>query len=344
MDPEQERVVEQLITRRLGRRGPVVGALGLGCVGMSELYGPREPAESVATVQAALDAGVSLFDTSDVYGGGHNERLVGMAIGSRREEAVIATKFGAIRHPDGSGYSVSGRPDYVTSACEASLERLGTDRIDLYFQHRMDPDTPIEETVGAMSELVEAGKVRFLGLSECSTSSLRRAHATFPISAVQIEYSLFAREPEQELLSVCRQLDVGVVAYSPLGRGILTGAITDTEALGDDDYRRVDPRYAPGNLSTNLDLVRSVAALAERVGCTAGQLALAWLLAMGEDIVPIPGTKRRAHLAENIEATAIELGEQAAAELSQLVPIGAVAGDRYPPAELAHLEALSRSR
>lgn len=330
-----------LATRGLGGDGLAVSPLGLGCVGMSELYGPREPAESAATIEAALDAGVTLFDTSDVYGGGHNERFLGEALGSRRDQAVIATKFGAIRHKRG-GYSVCGRKDYVTSACEASLERLGTDRIDLYFQHRMDPDTPIEETVGAMAELVTAGKVRYLGLSECSASNLRRAHATHPVAAVQIEYSLFAREPEIELLSVCRELGVGVVAYCPLGRGILSAAITDSEALTDGDYRQVDPRYQPGNISANLELVRSIAGMADSMGVTSAQLALAWLLARGDDIVPIPGTKRRSHLAENLSAARIDLSPNDITTLDRLVPIGAVAGDRYPPAELAHLRDLSR--
>jgi aryl-alcohol dehydrogenase-like predicted oxidoreductase len=323
--------------RSLGQAGLEVSELGLGCVGMSELYGPREPEESVATIQHALDRGLTLFDTSDAYGVGHNENFVGAAIGARRDEAVIATKFGAIRKPDGGGYYVDGRPDYVTSACNASLDRLGTDHIDLYYQHRMDPDTPIEETVGAMAGLVETGKVRFLGLSECSSEILRRAHEVHPISAVQIEYSLFAREPETGLLAVCRELGVGVVAYSPLGRGILTGSINDLDTLTAEDYRHMDPRYHQDNLARNLGLVSSIDQRAQRLGCTPGQLALAWLLTAGDDIVPIPGTKRRRHLDENLDATEVHLTPEEFQLISDLVSAEMVAGDRYPPAELARL-------
>lgn len=323
--------------RRLGQAGLKVSEIGLGCVGMSELYGPLEPQESSATIQLALDRGVSLFDTSDAYGGGHNEEFIGAAIGSRRSEAVIATKFGAIRKPDGSGYSVNGRPDHVVAACDASLGRLKTDHVDLYYQHRMDPATPIEETVGAMAELVAAGKVRFLGLSECPAAILRRAHSVHPISAVQIEYSLFAREPEGELLAICQELDVGVVAYSPLGRGLLTGAITDLEALTADDYRRIDPRYQRNNLDQNLALVHEIGQHAQRLGCTPAQLSLAWLLAAGDNIVPIPGTKRRRNLDENIEATNVQMTHQDLLELSLLVSSEKVAGDRYPSAELSRL-------
>jgi aryl-alcohol dehydrogenase-like predicted oxidoreductase len=324
-------------TRSLGGAGLEVSSLGLGCVGMSELYGRREASESAATIRRALDLGVTLFDTSDVYGGGDNERLVGAALAGRRDEVVLATKFGAVRHGDRPGYATDGRPEHVVAACEASLGRLGTDRVDLYYQHRMDPATPIEETVGAMAGLVGAGKVRFVGLSECSAATLRRAHAVHPVSAVQVEYSLFAREPEDELLPTCRELGVGLVAYSPLGRGILTGAISDVADLADDDYRRVDPRYAAANLAANLRLVAALSEGAQRRGCTAGQLALAWLLATGPDVVPIPGTKRRAHLAENLGAAAIALSPQERAELGRAVPATAVAGDRYPPAELSRL-------
>jgi aryl-alcohol dehydrogenase-like predicted oxidoreductase len=326
-----------LLRRRRGRAGLTVSEMGLGCVGMSELYGPREPEESVATVQRALDQGVTLFDTSDVYGNGHNEEFLAAAIGGRRDEAVLATKFGAVRHTDRSGYAVNGRPEHVASACTASLARLRTDRIDLYYQHRVDPDTPIEETVGAMAALVEAGKVRFLGLSECSAATLRRAHAVHPISALQIEYSLFARGPEVELLPTCRELGIGIVAYCPLGRGILTGAVTDVATLTAGDYRHVDPRYDPDNLPRNLQLVRAVEEVAGRRGCTAGQLALAWLLHAGADVVPIPGTKRRRHLEENLGAADVALTAQELEQIGTLVSPERVAGGRYPPAELARL-------
>lgn len=326
-----------LPTRALGSQGLEVPALGLGCVGMSEMYGPREPAESIATIERALDAGGGFFDTSDVYGVGHNERFLGAALARRRDDAVVATKFGAIRKPDGTGYTVDGGPDHVAAACDASLDRLGTEWIDLYYQHRMDPATPIEDTVGAMALLVEAGKVRFLGLSECPVDTLRRAHAVHPISAVQIEYSLFAREPEADLLPVCRELGVGLVAYSPLGRGILTGAVTDLAELGADDYRHADPRFQGDNFGHNMALVRAVAEIAARKACAPSTLALAWLLAAGDDIVPIPGTTRRRHFDENVRAVEVALSDDDFDELSTLVGIGAVAGDRYPPDELARL-------
>jgi aryl-alcohol dehydrogenase-like predicted oxidoreductase len=314
-----------------------VSALGLGCVGMSELYGPREPDESAATVQRALDRGLTLFDTSDIYGAGHNESFLGAALRGRRDEAVLATKFGAVRLGDRPGYRTDGSPRHVALACDASLVRLGVDHVDLYYQHRMDPGTPVEETVGAMAGLVEAGKVRFLGLSECSAATLRRAHATHPISAVQVEYSLFARFAEDELLPTCRELGVGLVAYSPLGRGILTGALSDLSGLGEADYRRVDPRYAPDNLARNLLLIEALRQVAASIGCTLGQLALAWLLHRGDDIVPIPGTKRRRHLEENLGAVAVQLSEVELDAIGAAVPAAAVAGDRYPPAELSRL-------
>jgi aryl-alcohol dehydrogenase-like predicted oxidoreductase len=323
--------------RRLGSGGLVVSELGLGCVGMSALYGPRDRDESVATLQRALDLGMTLIDTSDVYGVGHNEELLGAALGGRWGEAVLATKFGAVRHPDGTGYATNGRPEHVMAACEASLRRLGADHIDLYYQHRMDPDTPIEDTVGAMAGLVEAGKVRFLGLSECSTATLRRAHAVHPISAVQVEYSLFARWPEAELLPVCRELGVGLVAYSPLGRGILSGTVGDTAALAETDYRRVDPRYDAENLAHNLQLVAALRQVADERGCTPGQLALAWLLQRSDDVVPIPGTARRRHLEENLGAADVELSADDLARIDDLAAPQRVAGDRYPPAELARL-------
>jgi len=329
--------MNRLTPRRLGTQGLAVSELGLGCVGMSELYGPPDRAESIATIHRALDRGLTMLDTSDVYGGGHNERLLAEALVARRDEAVLATKFGAVRHVDRPGYATNGRPDHVVAACDASLTRLATDRIDLYYQHRMDPDTPIEETVGAMASLVEAGKVRFLGLSECSAATLRRAHAVHPISAVQVEYSLFARQPESELLPACRDLGVGLVAYSPLGRGLLTGTLDDVGSLSSDDYRRVDPRYSESHLEQNLQLVRQLQELASRRGCSAGQLALAWVLAVGPDIVPIPGTKRRSHLDENLGAADLHLSLSDLEEISTAVDYGQVAGDRYPPAELPRL-------
>jgi len=326
-----------LKTRRLGRAGLEVPEVGLGCVGMSELYGPRELDESRATVLRALDLGVTFFDTSDVYGAGHNESFLGEVLGSRRDEAVLATKFGAVRTPDGLGYTVNGRSEYVAQACDASLKRLGMDVIDLYYQHRVDPDTPIEETVGAMAALVEAGKVRFLGLSECSAATLRRAHAVHAISAVQIEYSLFSREPEEELIPTCCELGVGVVAYSPLGRGILTGRITETETLSNLDFRRFHPRFHPDNLPRNLELVRALAAFAEQKDCTAGQLALAWLLHTSPEVVPIPGTKRRRYLEENRAAADVALTAEECRQLCELVPIDKIAGPRYHREELARV-------
>jgi aryl-alcohol dehydrogenase-like predicted oxidoreductase len=326
-----------LPTRHLGRTGPLVSALGLGCVGMSELYGPREPEESRATVQRALDLGLTLFDTSDVYGAGHNESFLGAALRGRRDEAIVATKFGAVRFGDRPGYRTDGSPRHVVEACDASLARLGVDHVDLYYQHRMDPATPIEDTVGAMAGLVDAGKVRFLGLSECSAGTLRRAHAVHPISAVQVEYSLFARFAEHDLLPACRELGVGLVAYSPLGRGILTGTVSSLSGLTEADYRRVDPRYSAGALPQNLVLIEALRKCAASQGCTPGQLALAWLLHQGDDIVPIPGTKRRPHLEENLGAVEVQLSVADVDALGAAVPAAAVAGDRYPPAELARL-------
>jgi aryl-alcohol dehydrogenase-like predicted oxidoreductase len=324
----------KLESRALGTQGLVVSALGLGCVGMSELYGPRELDESRATIERALDLGVSFFDTSDLYGDGHNESFLGESLGGRRNEAVIASKFGALRNDDGMSYRVDGSRGHVVRACDASLERLGTDVIDLYYQHRVDPATPIEETVGAMAGLVRAGKVRFLGLSECSAETLRRAHSVHPISAVQIEYSLFAREPEDDLIPACRELGIGIVAYSPLGRGILTGAITDTETLTAFDYRRFDPRYRGEHLTRNLELVRALEAFAHEKGCTAGQIALAWLLHAGPDVVPIPGTKRRRYLEENTASAQVVLSAEDVQELDVLVPRERVSGERYARSEL----------
>jgi aryl-alcohol dehydrogenase-like predicted oxidoreductase len=315
-------------TRTLGRSGPTVSALGLGCMGMSEFYGATDDDESITVIHRALELGVNFLDTSDIYGPHTNERLVGRAIAHRREQVVLATKFGVVRDPDDpTRRGVNGRPDYVKQACDASLERLGVDHIDLYYQHRVDPDTPIEETVGAMAELVREGKVRYLGLSEAGVETLRRASAVHPITALQTEYSLWSLDPEDAILPTCRELGIGFVAYSPLGRGFLTGAIKSVDDLDEDDYRRTNPRFVGENFERNLELVRTVEELAASKGVTPAQLALAWVLAQGEDIVPIPGTKRRARLEENVGAADVELSADELAEIRGAVP--QVAGDRY---------------
>ncbi len=317
--------------RTLGTQGLSVSAEGLGCMGMSEFYGSLDDAESFATINLALDLGVTLIDTADIYGPYTNEVLVGRAIAERRDEVVLATKFGIVRDPnDPTVRGVSGRPEYVRACCEASLRRLSLDHIDLYYQHRVDADVAIEETVGAMGELVEEGKVRFLGLSEAAPETIRRAHAVHPISALQSEYSLWTRELEEEILPTIRELGIGLVAYSPLGRGFLTGAITSPDDFAQDDFRRHNPRFQGENFARNLQLVERVRELAHERNCTPGQLALAWVLHQGHDIVPIPGTKRRRYLEENLEATEVSLSADDLARIDEAAPIHFAAGDRYP--------------
>jgi aryl-alcohol dehydrogenase-like predicted oxidoreductase len=317
--------------RTLGRGGPRVSALGLGCMSMSEFYGKCDEAESIATLERAFDLGVDFLDTADMYGVGLNEELVGRAIRGRRERVVIATKFGIVRSADGARLGISGKADYVRSACEASLRRLGVEAIDLYYQHRVDPRTPIEETVGAMATLVKEGKVRHLGLSEAAAATIRRAHAVHPIAAVQTEYSLWSRDPEDEILPTCRELGIGFVPYSPLGRGFLTGQIKRFEDLAADDFRRMNPRFQGENFEKNLALVRRVESLATSKNCLPSQLALAWVLAQGDDLVPIPGTTRRKHLEENVAALDVTLSRADLASIDELAPKGVAAGERYTP-------------
>jgi aryl-alcohol dehydrogenase-like predicted oxidoreductase len=315
--------------RRLGSSGPEVSAIGLGCMGMSEFYGQRDDQESIATIHHALDRGVTFLDTADMYGWGSNEELVGRAIKDRRDEVFLATKFGNVRGPNGEFLGVQGDPEYVHQACDASLRRLGIDVIDLYYQHRVDVNVPIEETVGAMSELVEAGKVRFLGLSEAAPKTIRRAHATHPITAIQTELSLWSRDAEEEVLPTIRELGIGYVAYSPLGRGFLSGRFQSPEDFPEDDFRRFHPRFQGENFDKNIALVREVEAMAREKGCTTAQLALAWVLEQGDDIVPIPGTKHIKYLDENIGALDVKLGDEDLRRLDEILPPGAAAGERY---------------
>lgn len=320
-------------TRQLGTPGLVTSALGLGCMGMSEFYGPSDEAESIATLRRALDLGVTFLDTADMYGYGRNEELVGRVIRDRRSDVTLATKFGNERDErDPTRRGINGRPAYVHAACDASLRRLGVDRIDLYYQHRVDPNVPIEETVGAMAELVRAGKVRYLGLSEAGLDTITRAHAVHPISALQSEYSLWTRDPEDGTLAVCQELGIGFVPYSPLGRGFLTGQIRRYEDLAPDDFRRANPRFQGANFARNLDLVSRIEQMAREKACTPAQLALAWLLAQGPDIVPIPGTRHRTRLEENIGALDVALSEDELRRIDEVAPIGSAAGDRYQPA------------
>jgi aryl-alcohol dehydrogenase-like predicted oxidoreductase len=318
--------------RKLGRSGLEVSAIGLGCMGMSDFYGGRDEGEAVATVHRALELGVTFLDTADVYGVGRNEELVGRAIRGRRQGVELATKFGNVRDPSGKPLGINGRPEYVRSACEASLRRLGVEVIDLYYQHRVDPNTPIEDTVGAMAELVRQGKVRYLGLSEAAPQTIRRAHAVHPIAALQTEYSLWSREPEDEILPILRKFGIGFVPYSPLGRGFLTGQIRKIDDLEPDDWRRQAPRFQGENFQRNLDLVSRIEAMAAEKNATPAQLSLAWVLAQGEDVVPIPGTKRRRYLEENLGALELELSAADLARIDEVVPPGAAAGARYAAA------------
>ncbi len=326
-------------TRKLGRQGLEVSALGLGCMGMSDFYGSRDEAESVATINRALDLGGTFLDTADMYGVGANEELVGRVVRERREWVVVATKFGNVRGADGSFKGVNGRPDYVRSACDASLQRTGLDVIDLYYQHRVDPDVPIEDTVGAMADLVRAGKVRYLGLSEAAPATIRRAHAVHPITALQTEYSLWSRDVEDQILPTVRELGIGFVPYSPLGRGFLTGQFKTPDDLDAGDTRRNHPRFQGEAFRKNLDLVAAIGTMAAEKGCTPAQLALAWVLRQGEDIVPIPGTKRRKYLEDNLGALDVDLSAADLARIDEILPPGAAQGTRYPDASMASIDA-----
>ena len=315
--------------RRLGKSSLVVSAMGLGCMGMSQSYGTPDDAESVATIHHAIDRGITMLDTADMYGGGKNEELVGAAIAKRRNEIILATKFGNMRMPDGRFLGVNGKPEYVQEACEASLKRLKISTIDLFYLHRVDTNVPIEETIGAMARLIEQGKVRYIGLSEAGAKTIRRAHATYPITALQSEFSLWTRDLEAEILGVCRELGIGIVPYSPLGRGFLTGAVKKND-FGERDFRKMSPRFQGENFQKNLEIVRRVEEMAAEKKCTPAQLALAWVLAKGKDVVPIPGTKRRKYLDENLAALEVSLTTADFARLDGIAPPGVAAGARYP--------------
>ncbi len=324
-------------TRTLGSAGPSVSAVGLGCMGMSEFYGPSDESNSIHTIQHALSIGVTFLDTADMYGSGHNETLIGKAIAGRRDEVFLATKFGNVRGPGGSFLGINGKADYVRSACDASLKRLGVETIDLYYQHRVDPATPIEETVGAMAELVKTGKVKYLGLSEAASSTIRRAHSVHPITALQTEYSLWTRDVERDVLPTCRDLGIGFVSYSPLGRGFLTGEIKSLDDLAADDRRRTYPRFESENFQCNFTLVDQISAMASERGVTAAQLALAWVLSRGKDVVPIPGTRRIKYVDENAAALDIELSRAEIQQLDKIATTAAIAGERYPETNMKHL-------